>query len=191
MEFGNYGYQDEMTGAGWRARRTNMEKEIPFRHWHLNDPGVVPNVLQTGGGSPSGITVYEGTLLPEKFYGQMIHAEPGNNVVRSYPVENDGAGYKATIVNILEAQQDQWFRPIDVAVAPDGSLFVADWYDPGVGGHQVGDVDRGRIYRIAPPKTKYDIAKLDVSSVGRSNQCFAKPKSFNANFGMDCIGING
>src|SRR3990170_409057 len=34
MEYGNYGYTDEMTGASWPARRTNMEKEIPFRHWH-------------------------------------------------------------------------------------------------------------------------------------------------------------
>jgi putative membrane-bound dehydrogenase-like protein len=175
MEFGNYGYQDEMTGAGWRARRTNIEKEIPLRHWHLNDPGVVPNVLQTGGGSPSGLTVYEGRLLPAKFYGQMIHAEPGNNVVRSYPVEKDGAGYKATIVNILEAQQDQWFRPIDVAVAPDGSLFVADWYDPGVGGHQVGDVDRGRIYRIAPAKTRYEIAKIDVNSAAGATNALLSP----------------
>ena len=48
MEYGNYGYVDEMTGAGWQAKRTNMEKEIPLRHWHLNDPGVVPNLLQTG-----------------------------------------------------------------------------------------------------------------------------------------------
>ena len=40
-------YTDEMTGAGWRANRTNMEDSIPLRHWHLNDPGVVPNLLQT------------------------------------------------------------------------------------------------------------------------------------------------
>jgi putative membrane-bound dehydrogenase-like protein len=80
MEYGNYGYTDEMTGASWGARRTNMEKDIPFRHWHLNDPGVVPNVLQTGAGSPSGLTVYEGDLLPKAFHGQMIHAEPGNTI---------------------------------------------------------------------------------------------------------------
>jgi putative heme-binding domain-containing protein len=177
MEFGNYGYKDEMTGAGWRARRTNKEKEIPLRHWHLNDPGVVPNILQTGAGSPSGITVYEGTLLPEAFHGQMIHAEPGNNVVRSYPVENDGAGYKATIVNILKSEHDQWFRPVDVAIGPDGSLFVADWYDPGVGGHQVGDVDRGRIYRIAPPKAGYHVEETDVTTVEGSIKALVSPNS--------------
>jgi putative membrane-bound dehydrogenase-like protein len=164
MEQGNFGYTDEMTGAGWRARRTNMEKEIPFRHWHLNDPGSIPNVLQTGSGSPSGITLYEGTLLPEAFQGQLIHAEPGHNVVRAYPIENDGAGYKATIVNILEGQKDQWFRPVDVTSGPDGSIFIADWYDPGVGGHQVGDLDRGRIYRVAPPKTDYKIPAIDLTT---------------------------
>jgi putative membrane-bound dehydrogenase-like protein len=152
MEQGSYGYTDEMTGAGWSDRRTNMEKEIPFRHWHLSDPGVVPNVLQTGSGSPSGITMYEGDMLTD-FYGQLIHAEPGHNVVRSYPMQDDGAGYKASIENILEGQKDQWFRPVDAAIAPDGSLFVADWYDPGVGGHQVGDLDRGRIYRITKKTT--------------------------------------
>jgi putative membrane-bound dehydrogenase-like protein len=165
MEYGNYGYRDELSGASWSARRTNMEKEIPLRHWHLNDPGVVPNVLQTGAGSPSGITVYEGHLLPEVFYGQLIHAEPGNNVVRSYQIEDDGAGYKASIIPILQSREDQWFRPIDVAVAPDGSLFVADWYDPGVGGHQAGDVDRGRIYRIAPARHPYRFDAVDVNTL--------------------------
>ena len=166
MEFGNYGFKDEITGASWPARRTNMEKEIPLRHWHLNDPGVVPNLLQTGSGSPTGMTMYEGSMLPNVFYGQMIHAEPGHNVIRSYPVENDGAGYKATIVNILEGQKDQWFRPADVTIAPDGSLFVADWYDPGVGGHQVGDLDRGRIYRVSINKSQYKVtpAKDDIAA---------------------------
>jgi putative membrane-bound dehydrogenase-like protein len=164
MEFGNYGYKDEITGASWQARRTNSEKDIPNRHWHQNDPGVVPNLLLTGSGSPTGLTMYEGTMLPEVFYGQMIHAEPGHNVVRAYPVENDGAGYKARIVNILEGQKDQWFRPADVTIAPDGSLFIADWYDPGVGGHQVGDLDRGRIYRVSTNKSEYKFKPADVAT---------------------------
>lgn len=177
MEYGNFGYRDEVTGSSWGSRRTNMEKEIPLRHWHLNDPGVVPNVLQTGAGSPSGITVYEGTMLPEVFRGQLIHAEPGNNVVRSYVIENNGAGYKASIVNILESQKDQWFRPIDVAIAPDGSLFVADWYDPGVGGHQAGDVDRGRIYRIAPTKGDYKITPTDLTSIDGAIAALLNPNA--------------
>ena len=69
MDYGNYGYTDEMTGAGWQANRTNIEPEIPRRHWHLNDPGVIPNLLQTGAGSPCGMVVYEGDLLPEQFRG--------------------------------------------------------------------------------------------------------------------------
>ncbi len=177
MEQGNFGFTDEMTGAGWTARRTNMEKEIPFRHWHLNDPGVVPNVLQTGSGSPAGITMYEGTLMPEAFREKIIHAEPGHNVVRAYPITNDGAGYKAEITNLLEGQKDQWFRPIDVTPAPDGSLLIADWYDPGVGGHQVGDLDRGRIYRVAPKDTRYVFEKFDVSSPDAAVQSLLNPNT--------------
>lgn len=175
LEYGNYGYTDEMTGAGWQSRRMNMEDSIPFQHWHLNDPGVVPNLLQTGAGSPTGMLVYEGKLLPEKFRGQMIHSEPGHNVVRSYPVQKDGAGYKAEIVNILESTDDNWFRPSDVCVAPDGSIFVADWYDPGVGGHQVGDLDRGRVYRIAPDVSAYKVPKFSVDDTKSALQALESP----------------
>ncbi len=150
MEFGNYGYKDEVTGAGWGQKRTNMEKDVPSRHWHLNDPGVVPNILITGQGSPTGITMYEATLLPKVFHGQMIHCDAGPNVVRAYPVEKDGAGYTATIVPIVTGTRDRWFRPSDVKVAPDGSLIIADWYDPGVGGHAAGDLTRGRLFRVTP-----------------------------------------
>ena len=39
LEFGNYGYRDEVTGAGWKQQRTNMEATVPQQHWHQNDPG--------------------------------------------------------------------------------------------------------------------------------------------------------
>lgn len=176
MEYGNFGYVDEFTGAGWQAKRTNMEKEIPLRHWHLNDPGVVPNLLQTGQGSPTGICVYEGSLLPQVFRNQIIHCDAGPSIVRAYPVTVDGAGYKASIVNILDgSKKNNWFRPADVCTAPDGSIFVADWYDPGVGGHAQGDRDRGRVFRVAPPRTKYEIPKLKFEAIDDNIESLKNP----------------
>jgi putative membrane-bound dehydrogenase-like protein len=175
MDFGNYGYKDEFTGAAWNQQRTNMEKETPQKHWHLNDPGVVPTLLLTGAGSPTGICLYEGTLLPKVFHNQMIHCDAGPNVCRAYPVTKDGAGYTAETVNVLHGARDNWYRPSDVCVAPDGSLFVADWYDPGVGGHNQQEVDKGRIFRLAPPGTKYNVPKPDFSSVAGAIAALQSP----------------
>ncbi len=175
MQFGNYGFTDEMTGAGWQANRTNAEDSIPLKHWHLNDPGAVPNLLQTFAGSPTGMVFYEGSLLPEKFRNQMIHCDAGPNVVRSYPVKSNGAGYTAEVQNILKGEKDQWFRPADLTVAPDGSLIVADWYDPGVGGHAAGDQTRGRIYRVAPPGSIYNIPKQDYRSATGAIEALQNP----------------
>jgi len=175
MEFGNYGYTDEANGAGWQVERTNWEPEIPRRHWHLNDPGVVPNVLITGAGSPTGITVYEGNLLPEKFRNQIIHCDAGPNVVRSYITKPEGAGYSATIEDIAVGEFDKWFRPADVCVAPDGSLFVSDWYDPGVGGHNMEDMERGRLFRIAPTGTKYIVPKFDLTTAPGAVEALRNP----------------
>lgn len=179
MEFGNFGFKDEMTGAAWGANRINIEDSIPVRHWHQNDPGVIPNLLYTGSGSPTGMVIYEGSLLPKQFQGQMIHAEPGHNVIRSYPVKKNGAGYTAEIENILTGDDDQWFRPSDVSVAPDGSLIIADWYDPGVGGHRVGDLQRGRIYRIAPSalKDKYTVPAQDYTTAEGAISALQNPNN--------------
>lgn len=175
MEYGNYGYTDEVTGAGWRTPRTGMSDSIPLRHWHAEDPGVVPNVLLTGAGSPAGIAVYEGSLLPEVYRNALIHAEPGQNVVRAYVLRRSGAGYTATIVPILRGVEDRFFRPVDVAVAPDGSLFIADWYDPGVGGHNVGDRNQGRIIRVAPKGVPYRVPRVDLSTPAAAAEALRSP----------------
>jgi hypothetical protein len=122
-------------------------------------------MLMTGAGSPTGMQVYEGDLLPSIFHGQPLHCDAGPNVVRGYITQPDGAGYKAEIVNILEGTKNRWFRPSDVAVAPDGSLIVADWYDPGVGGHGMGDVTRGRLFRVTTKAAeKYQVPDVKAMS---------------------------
>jgi hypothetical protein len=76
---------------------------------------------------------------------------------------------------VLHGARDNWFRPSDVCTAPDGSLFVSDWYDPGVGGHNQQDLDRGRIFRVAPPGMKYDVPKFDFKTVEGSIQALENP----------------
>jgi putative membrane-bound dehydrogenase-like protein len=178
MPYGNYGYRDETDGSGWRAERTGMHTEVPLKHWHLNDPGVIPNLLQTGAGSPTGICIYEGDSLPEAFKNQIIHCDAGPNIVRCYPVTNDRAGYKATVANMIDGSaKNQWFRPSDVCVAPDGSLIIADWYDPGVGGHRMRDVQRGRLFRVTKkgaPKTYSFKKDLDAVEALKSPNLSAR-----------------
>ena len=186
MEYGNFGYADEMTGANWgvgwnKARsRGAPEDEKIFYEWHQYDPGIVPNLLHTGGGSPTGILLYEGKLLPDVFRNQIIHCDAGPRVVRAYPVQPDGAGYKARTVPIVSAsEEDKWFRPSDVCAAPDGSIYVADWNDAGVGGHHMADQNleamTGRVYRVAPKGSKLSVPKLDLSTVTGSVEALQSP----------------
>lgn len=165
MPYGNYGYKDEMTKADWRVKRTNLEDSVYQRHWHLNDPGVVPNLLQTYAGSPAGILMYEGNYLSSKYRNQLIHCDPGPNIVRAYPTTKKEGGFEASIINVLDgSKKDKWFRPSDITTAPDGSIFVADWYDPGVGGHAMGDSLRGRIYRISKKNSKYVVPSYNYDN---------------------------
>ena len=184
MEFGNYGYTDEMTGASWGAgwkkaqAKGVKEEEKSSYHWYQGDPGVIPNLLQTGNGSPTGIAIYEGSLLPAVFRNQMIHCDAGPRVVRAYPVVSDGAGYKATITNLLTSP-DSWFRPSDACIGPDGSVYVADWTDANVGGHNMADhkleTMSGRVYRLAPPGHKPTVAKLNLNSAAGAVSALRSP----------------
>ena len=189
MEHGNYGYRDEMTGADYQSPRTNIESTMQRRMWHQNDPGVVPNLLITGSGAPTGILVYEGDLLPEPFRGQMIHAEPGRNVVWAFPAKQVGAGYSARIVDLVRSDGDRDYRPCDVSVAPDGSLFIADWFDPVDCCHRTIN-DAGRIFRVAPPDHAYSVPEYDYRTPAgaakalRSPNLSARYKAWTALHGM-------
>jgi putative membrane-bound dehydrogenase-like protein len=148
MPGGNYGYHPRGPGHS---------------HWHEESPGVVPKILRTFFGSPTGMVVYEGKLLPEKYQSQPLHTDAGPRHVRCYHLKPNGAGYDVDREDMVNST-DTWFRPSDICVAPDGSVFVADWYDPGVGGHGMGDWTRGRIYRIAPKGNKPAVPAVVLNS---------------------------
>jgi len=148
MPGGNYGYHPRGKGQ---------------THWHEEQPGVVPKVLRTFFGSPTGMCFYEGTLLPPQYHGQPLHTDAGPRHVRCYHLREQGAGYQVEQENMITST-DTWFRPSDVCVAPDGSVYIADWYDPGVGGHGMRDVTRGRIFRLAPKGHKPTVPVVDLES---------------------------
>jgi putative membrane-bound dehydrogenase-like protein len=165
VEGGHYGY--------WPRRQG--DRHLDEVHWNKDRAGVMPNMIRTGFGSPTGILFYEGENLPERLRNTLIHADAGPGVIRSYRPVANGAGFKGEMEVILSAPTDKWFRPSDVCAAPDGSIFVADWYDPGVGGHNMGDTTRGRIYRLAAKDSKYTVPALDVQTDAGLTEAFTSP----------------
>jgi putative membrane-bound dehydrogenase-like protein len=150
----------------WRVIRTQ---------WRVS--GLVPGPIE-GGGRPSGyftgatgITIYRGDAFGEEFVGDAFVGDAGGNLVHRKKILPDGVGVKAVRptdeqnVEFL-ASTDNWFRPVQMANAPDGCLYICDMYreviehpwslPDSIKKHldlNSGN-DRGRIYRIVPEKFK-------------------------------------
>jgi putative membrane-bound dehydrogenase-like protein len=151
MEGGNYGW------FGGPPPKT--PPGTPFgEHWHFRGhlPGHVPATLVTGFGSPCGICYYEGDAFGAEYKNAPLHTDPGPREVRIYRHENAGYGMKGSSRVFVSTKSDNYFRPDDICAAPDGSLYVSDWYDGGVGGHAYNDPDRGRIFLLKPRGKKLD-----------------------------------
>lgn len=165
MEGGNMGYFSQDGTRFWQGDQ-RPGQDIPTAHWHQEDPGVIPAGDISGAGSPTGMVFYEGDQLGSNYRGLLLSCEAGRNVIFSYKPEPQGAGYRMPRTDFIStfAKVDEdykwndikedirkWFRPSDVAVGTDGALYIADWFDPVVGGHQMKDQKGyGRIYRITP-----------------------------------------
>ena len=181
MEGGNYGYHSRYGNRNWYVDRRS-EQAKPTAHWHQEDPGVVPPTEVTGSGSPTGLVIYEGAALPARFVGAALNADAGRSVVWAHILAPDGAGYKTIErVDFLKSKSSlgdraRWFRPSDVAVGPDGAVYVADWYDAVVGGHAMLDgVGGGRILRIAPRGFVSQVPAHDVGTTAGQLIALASP----------------
>jgi len=151
MEGGDYGW------FGHPPAKT--PPGTPFgEHWHFRGhiPGFVPATLVTGFGSPCGMCFYEGDAFGPHYKNAPLHTDAGPAEVRMFRHENSGAGMQATSQVFLASDGDKYFRPDDICAAPDGSLYVSDWYDGGVGGHAYNNPTQGRIFQLRPKGKKLE-----------------------------------
>ncbi len=79
----------------------------------------------------AGNDIYRGDRLPADLVGDLVYGEPVGRVVRrARPVVSGGLTQlrNAYIWNEFIKSTDPLFRPVDMATAPDGTLYIADMY---------------------------------------------------------------
>lgn len=209
MEGGNAGYFSSDGTRFWQADQ-RPGQDIFSAHWHQDDPGVMPAGDRSGSGAPTGIVVNESDALGEKYFGMLLSADAGRNVIFGYTPkivrsgfdlgkrtnfitsltsDNEGYVWNDTAQNKLK---EKWFRPSDVTIGTDGSIYIADWYDPVVGGHQMQDtVGYGRIYRIVPKNKKLTPPKIDLNTVEGQLQALRSPAINVRNAGFVRLRLQG
>src|SRR4051812_8930087 len=173
----------------WRVIRTR---------WRVS--GRVKGIVEGGGRvsgyftGATGTTVYRGDAYPPEYVGDTFTGDAGGNLVHHKRLRADGVsliGERPADEKNLEfvASRDTWFRPVNFANAPDGSLYIVDMYrevieHPNSIPEEIKKLvdltsgrDRGRIWRLAPdgfkpkPPPKLGAATTEqlIKTLGHAN----------------------
>jgi putative membrane-bound dehydrogenase-like protein len=146
----------------WRLVRTRQRAADPEMRKRLPPTELVPIGFFT---SASGITIYRGTAFPSEYRGNAFMGDVGGNLVHRKTLALAGSMLRATRADAgveFLASTDNWFRPVNFANTPDGTLLVLDMYRETIehpasipdpikrhldltSGH-----DRGRLYDLVP-----------------------------------------
>ena len=185
MEYANFGFSSNDGQRTWQADR-RPGQTVPAAEWRQDDPGMTPAGDVYGGGSPTGNVFYENGALGAAWDGTFLAADAGRNEIFSYKPAPQGAGFaldrKIFITSNVKQQYagsdfvmgsagvtratETLFRPSDVAVGPDGAIYISDWIDQRVGGHQdLDDTVSGAIYRVAPKGFASKVPTFDTKTV--------------------------
>lgn len=147
----------------WRVIRS--ARRIAHGERAATMPGASHHVVDAA----AGVTVYRGGAYPPQYYGNVFVGDAQNNLIHRRLLEPDGATYKSLRVDEgtdFVRSSDNWFRPVNLLNAPDGTLWVLDLSREILEAiHIPLDVVKfldlthgrgyGRIYRLAPPGFDY------------------------------------
>jgi putative membrane-bound dehydrogenase-like protein len=147
----------------WRVERTRRRRkgEGGFDPRNFPSTELVPGGYITSACSP---VVYTADLFPKAYQGNTFVCDPANNLVHRDLLEPHGVIFNAKRGegdSEFLASTDNWFRPVNLTIGPDGALYVVDFYrevietplslpDDIKKKLNLESRKRGRIWRIVP-----------------------------------------
>jgi putative membrane-bound dehydrogenase-like protein len=108
-----------------------------------------------------GCIVYRGNAFPSNYLDNVFLALPNAHAIHRAVLHDNGTGLTAERAadekssEFLTSREPE-FHPVEMAVGPDGALYIADRRD---------GLDRGRIYRVVPENFK----RPKLSKLARTN----------------------
>ncbi len=118
-------------------------------------------------GPTTGGTIYLGDTFPAAFRGTFIGGDFLGHTVSWWSISRQGTTFRFRREGRLLDPQDAWSGPTDVCLAPDGSIFVSDFYDARTA-HPDPDANwdrsNGRIYRIQYRSASSDTSVKDTKT---------------------------
>ncbi len=112
----------------WRVVRTRQRAADPVMSRRLPPTELFATGFFT---SATGITVYRGSVYPAAYRGNVFVGDVGGNLVHRKILTVDGPIFLATRADAgreFLASTDNWFRPVNFANTPDGTLLIVDMY---------------------------------------------------------------
>ncbi len=149
VEGGDYGYR-------YRNGRKGVH---PFTAWNGELPGTLPMVAGTGE-APCAVLAYESDNLPEEYRGDLLVTSWGDHRIERYRLKPRGASFSAEMTPVVRGGEN--FRPVGLALAPDGSLYFSDWVDKSYTLH-----GKGRVWRLSaknPPTPSRPVDAIEALS---------------------------
>lgn len=152
--------------------------EFPQKH---NRP---PTVYQQRTRPCPATEIISSRHFPEEMQGNLL---VGNvigfqGILRYEPVEK-GASFTAVEKEPILYSSDESFRPVDLEIAPDGSLYFTDWQNPIIGHmqHNLRDPSRdqkhGRVYRVTyPSRPLLEPAKIAGEPISKLLDLLKEPE---------------
>lgn len=121
----------------------------------------------------SGLEFLHSRHFPDAVQGDMLLANCiGFLGMKQHIVSEESTGYKSEHRQDIFSSNDKNFRPVEMEIAPDGSLYFLDWHNVLIGHMQhnardpLRDHVHGRIYRITyPTRPLVEPAEVDGASI--------------------------
>lgn len=161
----------------WRVERTRR-RAGSAEAARFSKTELVPGGYVT---SASGLALYRADLFPEPYRGNAFVCDPANNVIHRDVLVPEGVRHRARRADEEKereflASRDVWFRPVFLALGPDGALYVADFTREAIetplslpddlkASLNLDSRGAGRIWRVAPKGAAPDLSpRLDAAS---------------------------